>query len=1201
MSINWTTEQKQAIFDTDKDILVSAAAGSGKTTILIERVITKIMNGQDVDKLLIVTFTKLAAKEMKDRLISRLRSEINNTTDTIVKLNLQQQLAKVPAADISTLHSFCSNVIKKFYYLIDLDPSFRLMTDDTEQMLLKEQAWNIVRDEYYQNNDQDFIELTKNFSKDRDDQGLQDLIYKLANFAITSPNSDEWLDSLSQLYQLNDDDFEKSNFYKEILLPNILQSLKEQLNLMKKAQSLALENESCAKYIDPFSEAILWLEDFIEKIGIYSFDDLATNISSFKFKTARKKPGTQEDEMTKVVQDIQTNIKDNFKKKILNDLVITNSENMTQIMNNSYKLIVKLVEAEKRYLEQFKVIKLHNKTLDFNDLEHFTMDIFKVEENGTRVAAEYYQNKFTEIMIDEYQDVNPMQESIVQSLQQNSNNFFMVGDIKQSIYGFRQAAPYLFAGKYDEFGRSNDTNELILLSNNFRSSKTVTSFVNNIFEMMMDNQVGGVDYDDRTKLIPGAKFPDNVDTSVEINIMDINSADEEGVNKRIVEITQLRSRIQKLVSDKYQIFDAKKGTNRDIRYSDIAILSRSKGYYTDIVSSFGSANIPVYVSDSQNYFQTMEVQVMIEILKLIDNPEQDIPLVAVLRSPIVGINENELAQIRIDNSGLNFYHTVLTYLENNDNQLTNKLEVFLKQLKNFREKANQASISELIWSIYQETGFLDFVTGMPGGKQRSANLHALYQRANEFEAMNFQGLFRFIRFIERIEANQKDLSQPSSIESDEDAVNVMTIHGSKGLEFPIVFLIDAAKKFNTDDLTGDALIDVQQGLGIKYIDYDRELRFSTPVRGLIKQKKNISNISEELRLLYVALTRAKQKLIIIGSTKSLSKKIEAWQTVDLTNSKIDLYDRLNFKSYLDIIMSCILQDSTSTSGSSFFNKELNTQILFIKPENIDLSIISPKKIFKIKNKPTADDKFTQTVKKILDFQYPYEKSVKTTAYQSVSEIKFLFGDPDEDSLVKSQIIDSGRYTLNDFQKPKFLMTEENVSGAEIGSATHLILQKLSLDQKPTIESVQKLINNLTNNGLISSAVSKKINILNIIDFFDSDLGMQVMNNRDTLQREYPFSMVVPAKKLFDSGSVDDDILIHGIIDGLIETKEGIIIFDYKTDNVINDNSAKNSVDSAVKNYSGQLNLYEAAIENIENKQVIGKYLYFLRLGKCVKI
>lgn len=1203
MAINWTTEQKQAIFDTDKDILVSAAAGSGKTTILIERVIEKILNGQDVDKLLIVTFTKLAAKEMKDRLISRLRVEINNTKDSELRNNLQKQLAKVPSADISTLHSFCSNVIKKFYYLIDLDPSFRLMTDDTEQELLKEKAWDKVRNNYYQEDDKEFLNLTKNFSNDRDDNGLQDLIFQLYNFAITSPDSNSWLETLSDLYQLDGDDFEHSKLYQTVIRPNLIKELNEQYSLMKKAQSISLENDSCEKFIDSINEAIVFLEDFIQNLGNYSYNQIGEALTLFSFKRAKTIRGAVKDGAFQLVETLRKDIKKALNETIPNELLVTQNQELTKIMNNSFVIVNKLIEAEKRFLVEFKNLKLGNSSIDFNDLEHFTMDIFNAKEDNRMIAAEYYQDKFSEIMIDEYQDVNPMQESIVQKLQQTSNNFFMVGDIKQSIYGFRQAAPYLFANKYEQFKLDNNNNELILLSNNFRSSKTVTSFVNRIFELVMDTQMGGVNYDNKTKLIPGANFSETADTQVEIDIIDSESSDEDSIDKRSSQINFITNRIKKLVDDKFIIFDSKKGESRPVKYSDIAILSRNKGNNTDLVSTFSAANIPIFVSDSQNYFQTMEIQVLIELLKLIDNPEQDIPLVAVLRSPIVGLDENQLAQIRLANKDINFYHATLMYIENNINELTKKLTSFVNLLKKMREQAKQSRISELIWYIYQETGFLDFVTGMPGGKQRAANLHALYQRANDFEAMNFQGLFKFIRFIERIEANDKDLSQPNSIDSNEDAVNVMTIHGSKGLEFPIVFLIDTAKEFNKRDFISSTLIDSQIGLGIKYFDSNTNLLYSTPIRKLISQKKKISTWSEELRLLYVALTRAKQKLIIIGAPNKLEQKVNNWNSIDLSAKKIDIYDRLNFKSYLDIIMSSILQDSTVTSQTSYLNKELDTQINIINSDfdNINTNHSSCSTPLITNQHLETNDKFDQTVKQILNFKYPYYNSVKTTAYQSVSEIKFLFGDPDEDSLEKSKIIDSGRYTLQDFAKPNFLIKSDNVTGAEIGSATHLVLQKLSLDSIPTIESVQNLITKITNNGLISSAVGQSIDISAIVDFYHSELGQNIFENKETLQREYPFSMVIPATKLFEDTNNNDDVLIHGIIDGLIETKEGIIIFDYKTDNVVDDNLAKNSVDSAVKKYSGQLNLYASAIESIENKQVIGKYLYFLKLGKYVKI
>lgn len=1201
MAIKWTNQQLQAIEDSNKDILVSAAAGSGKTTILIERVIKKLLSGQDIDSLLIVTFTRLAAKEMKDRLINRLRKEINDASSKEIKVHLQRQLVKIPSADISTIHAFCSNVIKKFYYLIDLDPKYRLMTDQTEQELLKEKAWDLIRNKYYKENDADFINLTKNFSNDRNDDGMQEIIFKLYNFAITSPDSNTWLDSLSNYYDLKNKDYANSGIYLNIILPRIQKELDNQLAQLKKAQSITLENESCEKFVESNDAGIVLLQDIINNITQINFDDIGKRLTDFKLPRAKTiKDGPKPDSATKLVTDIRKSITSTITKKIPDELIIATNDVVTKLMNHSYQLVTKLIIVEKEFIELFNKLKLANKSLDFSDLEHFTVDILNSKENDEYIASEYYQYKFSEIMIDEYQDVNPMQENIIQTLKTQTNNLFMVGDIKQSIYGFRQAAPYLFSEKYDDFTTSKDNNEVILLSNNFRSSKSVTDFVNNTFTLIMDRQLGGVNYDRASELIPGTVFPESIDSQTEIDLIN-TTTDEENITNRDAQINFIASKINFLITSGFQIYDAKKDETRPIRYSDISILSRSKGFNTDIISIFSKSGIPVFVTDSQNYFQTMEIQVMLEFLRIIDNPEQDIALVAVLRSPIVNLNENDLASIHLENKQLNFYESSLAYMQNHEDELSIKLTTFFNNLDDLTNLSKQVRISELIWEIYERTGFLDFVTGMPGGKQRSANLHALYQRASQFEEMNFKGIFKFIRFIERIEENKKDLSQPNSVEAGEDAVSVMTIHGSKGLEFPVVFLIDANKKFNNSDYTDATLIDSSLGIGLKVLDQQQRLIYSTPIRSIIANKKIESTISEELRLLYVALTRAKQKLFIVGSDKDTAAKILKWENYNIENNKVDLFDRLSYKNYLDMIMPVLLDTAEKYNDSTYLNKYMNTQVNLILTPSSSENTVSNKKIELLTTSTNDDQLFSNTVRNILEFNYPFQGSIKTTAYQSVSEIKYLFSDPDEDILEKSSVITSGKYTLNDFSKPKFLNKNIKVSAAEIGSATHLILQKLPLSTKPTLEIINSLIKQLVSNDIISKSVAEKVDAQSLVDFYNSKLGELIFNNQASLKREYPFSMVIPAPKIFEDTDKTDNILIHGIIDGVIETQEGIIIFDYKTDNVVEDDNAKNSLTSATEKYSGQLNLYSSAIQSIEKKPVIGKYLYFLKLGKYVKI
>ncbi|WP_334328682.1 helicase-exonuclease AddAB subunit AddA [Companilactobacillus sp. HBUAS59699] len=1203
----WTDDQNKAIFHHGHDILVSAAAGSGKTTILIERIIEMLKNGENVDNLLVATFTDAAAMEMKDRLVARIKELLtNNELNKDVKEHLQKQIFKIPISNISTLHAFCLSVIQKFYYVIDLDPNFRLISDDTEKSMLQEQAFDNVRNKYYEKNDEDFLKLTENFSDDRSDDGLVDIVFKLYDFAITNAKTDEWLDNLSSMYKLSSP-FNQTDFYQKKFIPQFFESLDQVISMAQGAIKSALDDELGSLYIKSFKEMIDQIEQIKKDAMSESFDQLKENFTKVKFTSVPRVSKKQKEGMDLTVFDFVRGVKDdinkNLKDGLTNEYFIQNEADTIQTMNDSAAIIDKLVEVEHRFMKEFLKIKLANHSLDFNDLEHQAVQILSSSVDDKKVALDYYQNRFHEIMIDEYQDVNAMQENIIQLLSNDDNHIFMVGDIKQSIYGFRQAAPYIFAQKYDQFQKDDNPNELINLSMNFRSSGSVDTFVNDIFKRIFDRSIGDIDYDKNSQLIKGTNFPDEADTRSELYIL----TKDENVNqvtKRQSQIEFAAKRIKKLMDSNFQVYDNKHQEFRDLKYSDIAILSRTKGNNTDLISYFAKAEIPLMVTDAQNYFQTTELQIMMSMLQIVDNPRQDIPLVAVLRSPIVGLNEEELAQIRLADKGDDYYTAMKLYVEadNSDLKLVDRIKAFFVQLETYRDFANKNSIARLIWKIYQETGILEYVSGMPGGKQRAANLHALYQRANSYEETNFKGLHEFIDFIQRMEKMDKDLSQPNSIEVVDDTVKVMTVHASKGLEFPIVIFLDLSHGFNKQDYVGGTLYDVDLGIGITLLDYDSRIAVPTIQRSLISTKKKIATVSEEMRLLYVALTRAKQKLIMIGFEKDTDKMFTKWDsTVVQDSGVIDEASRLNAGTYQNLIGMSTLSDKDrdlAKGENHFENNNSNVELQIIE-ENDEKKVPTSNKVIQIATEQPSK-LFRDTVDNILNFKYQHQEAVNTTAYQSVSEIKGLFADPDDDQMATDLLSDNGKYLQDSFAKPKFLAETKSVSSAEVGSATHLLLQKVNIEQTPTLEVFEKLLEDSVTDGTIEENVAKKIDLQSLANLYQSELGRSIVEHQATVSREFPFSVLMPAKKLFKntgkSDSSDDKILVHGIIDGVIELEDGIVLFDYKTDNVNDQN-----LDQTIEKYSGQLNLYAQAISVIRHKPVKEKYLYFLKINRAVNL
>jgi len=1229
----WTDDQVKAIETRGRDILVSAAAGSGKTTILIERILRELKGDadhdpEDIDNLLVATFTEAAAQEMKERLLIALKKAANQATDPAIKKHLQKQIFRVPMANISTLHAFCLSVIKKFYYVIDLDPNFRLLSDDTEKSIIQEQAYSLVRDDYYSKNDDDFINLTGNFTNDRSDDGLKDVIFKTYDFAITNRDTETWLDGLVTKYQF-EDSFVTSDFYKVDFLPQIKQRLQELQEINDAGIDLANEDSFAQTYMPIFKARASKLDDLEVNLQVMSYQDIREDLNKFelldddgkKVKKISIKKADLEGENTDLMEAAKDNgTKFNAKRnKLYEDYFLKSEDEVNQSLLIAQQLILKLVEVERKFMQKFADLKASSHVLDFNDLEHKAVDILTGEVDGHKIAQEYYQGKFDELMIDEYQDVNEMQERIVDLLSCETNHRFMVGDIKQSIYGFRQAAPRLFTEKYDQFQKSDNPNELVQLSMNFRSSSAIDKFVNQIFTRIFDKKIGDIDYDEKAQLVTGTKFPKTVDTENEFNIYSLpkdastsfsndteitneTEGSQEELTKRQTLISAAAKRIHELIDSGFNIYDSKMDAKDDadkirpLKYSDIAILARTRSNNTDIVSYFSKDNIPVMVTDAKNYFQTTELQIMMAMLNIVDNPYQDIPLVAVLRSPIVGMNEEELAEIRLADKRNTYYTAVQAYLvsEDSDEHLQNKLKSFLLQLENYRDFSNKNSIARLIWKIYQETGLLEYVSGMPGGKQRAANLHALYQRANSYEENNFKGLHQFIAFIQRMQELDKDLSQPNSIEANDDTVKVMTVHGSKGLEFPIVIYLDMANGFNMLDVNSGTVFDAQKGIGITLADTDTRLQYRTIQRGIISNQKKLATISEEMRLLYVALTRAKQKLIMLGFTNDQEAMFKRWDDIKLDDKNlINESARTKAKNFQDLVGMSTL---SKIDAEEYYDKNLQLRFKLIP---IQAGSLETTNIIIPKTTPVELNKrFKETVNSILDFKYQHQEAVDTTAYQSVSEIKGLFADPDEESMAEDLIDDKARYNLGSFAKPQFLTKSKKITNAEVGSATHLVLQKMDLTKTPELTDVEELVQDLVNEKLLTAELAEKIDCQSLVNFYQSELGQIIITNHESVSREFPCSILMPAKRLFKNTAKDystnDKILVHGIIDGVIELDHGIIIFDYKTDHATSQN-----LEELKTKYSGQVNLYEEAISVIKNKPVVGKYLYFLKMDKAV--
>lgn len=1200
----FTKEQNQAINDYGKDILVSASAGSGKTTVLVERVLKRILSGTPVSSLLIITFTKAAAREMKERIKQKISNQIEKEPNNQF---LRSQLLDVDTANISTIDSFCLDVIRRFYYVIDLDPQFSVLTDETQAELLKERALHEIEIEYLEKNDQEFQDFYDNFSGDRDAEGARNLLLQLYNTAVTEPNYEKFLNNLPGSYQVQDNII-KSDLWQTQIKPLLIKEIKDlQTEIRQFFENPQMENPDLVKVKENYDIFTSRLEQFLNALeDDHSYNEIRASLMNCKFEKNIRKSKKWSEESLETYQESQklkSDLNDQLKKIFANFFVVEEKEQVN-ILKKSEKLVKTIVDAEKKLIKRFGQLKREQNLIDYSDMEQFAFSILTTDTSNAHIAQEYYQEKFNEILIDEYQDVNALQENIIAAIKKKGqNNLFMVGDIKQSIYGFRQARPDLFLSKYHAYGQ-NDDSEKIVLSDNFRSTKRVTKTVNSLFNPILTANFGGIDYKKEGQLQFGATYyPTDLPTASEYIFTDkkqTQASFEEnfGDEMDFSEIQMVITRIKQLKEENFQVWDRKTQLRRPLEYSDIAIITRTRSDNLQVMQEFAKADLPLFVTDAQNYFQTFELVMIMNYLRLIDNPQQDIPLVAVLRSPLFNFKEPELAQIRVKTRSGNFYNALTSFASVNSD-LGQKCKNFLQQLESLRSFAATHRISELIWSIYERTHLLEIVTGLPNGQQRRVNLESLYERATSYESAGFKGLYQFISFIERMRKNQKDLAQPLLSDKADKAVKLMTIHASKGLEFPVVFVMGLGHKYQTRDLSGNFTIS-KDGLGLTI--KEKDYRIDSLVKSLADVEKRQQMLEEEARILYVGLTRAQQKLILVASVSEMEAKRKKWESeIDQKTNILPLIRKINAQSPLDFL------------GPKLEQKHEFDQTI----EDMTLALEEQDKIYYLKFAVQSDieekdeqkddtqklsTKMNDVVKTLYNFEYPFSDATKTTAYQSVSEIKKVFNDPMDTELENSRLISSSNRYLQPIDETPVFLEKQKFTGAEIGTAMHLVLQYYDYQGDKTKLNLDKEIEELVELGKLNPLMVPHLSKEALNWFVMSEFAAEFWQKPEKLHRESQFSSLVNASELFnDFSDSAAKILVHGTIDGYFETDEGLILFDYKTD-FVDKTHEEQAIDKIKQKYTGQLRLYEQALNEIsENKKVIGKYLILLDARKVVPV
>ena len=1225
--VKWTEEQAEAIYYEGSDILVSAAAGSGKTAVLVERIIQKVINKENplnIDEMLVATFTNAAAAEMRNRIGDTLEKSL---ADDPTSQHLKKQLSLLQHASISTLHSFCMKIVRENAYLLDLDPEFSL-TDDIEATLIKEDVIDSMFEDWYGKEEAErdaFFAVVDRFSNDRNDLELGELIINLYTFAVQNPWPEEWLNQVAENYFIPEE-WNEANLSWVTLLK---EDLKEELISMLKGTEVAMDviNTSDGPY--HYAEAIqadqLLIQEALEKLD--HWDELQTFMKTSKFKRLSGKRIECNEDKKDEVKQVRKVYQDSW-KKMSEEWFARSLAGHVSDMQEMYPVIKTVIELVLEFSERFTKAKQAKTIIDFSDLEHYSLMILKDDTSTpdkiipSRVAKEY-QNKFKEVLVDEYQDINHVQETIISLVSDDTNqgNRFMVGDVKQSIYRFRHADPTLFLEKYKAYSNNPELGKKIDLAKNFRSRADVLTGTNYVFRQILDEAVGEITYDEASELIYANDSYDDApleNDETELILIDRDAQGyEENDEKAELEKAQTEGRAYAKKIKEWlgtqdmpplQVIDSETKQQRDIQYRDIVILQRSKTDVPVIVEELKKQGIPVYGELKTGYFEAIEIQVMLNMLRVIDNPYQDIPLASILHSPIVGLNEEELAKIRILKPKSSYYEALHEYKKLNQDEITERIERLLEQIILFKNIAKEGELSELIWRIYGETAYYDFVGGIPGGRQRQANLRALYDRAKGYEKSSYRGLFRFLRFIERMKELDKDLGTAPALSEQEDVVKILSIHQSKGLEFPVVIVGNISKNFNFMDLWKKYLLDKDLGFASKYINPEKRITYATLYYRAMQTEVKRKLIAEEMRVLYVAMTRAKEKLVLIGNVNSLEKAVEKWHgVIEEEEWILPTHERKSAKSYLDWIGRSIIRHEDTeilrmTSEAEPVNEDIfkdesnwKVEVMHASELNIETEkqIQSSTEISEaIQNWEPLEMKnedFNTEVDKRLSYTYPYSEAVNTRAKQSVTEIKRQ--QEIEDLYSSRDILKPSRSPIT--KRPLFMQAKQELTAAEKGTAMHAVMQYLPFDQKLRKQEIKKSVDKMVEKSLILPEAAITIDVEAIERFYQTDLAEKMVDSTN-LEKEIPFMFTQKASEIYQDwqSETDEKVVVQGIIDCLFEYENEWYIVDYKTDLISEKLVTEKTITELKGRYEVQINLYKQAIESILNREVKKTLLYF---------
>ncbi|HHV60511.1 MAG TPA: helicase-exonuclease AddAB subunit AddA [Clostridiaceae bacterium] len=1276
----WTDEQLQAIKQRDCNLLVAAAAGAGKTAVLVERIISKITDSKnpvDIDRLLVVTFTNAAAAEMRERIGNAIIKLLNTSAD---QENLKRQLTLLTRANITTIHSFCLDVIKNNFHQLDVDPGFRI-ADETETTLIKMEALEeLFEDKYEAEDDPEFLRLVECYGGHIDDRRLGEMVLELFEFTRSCPWPEEWLKEQCEAFNLPEGvDFSTTKWAKSLLtmLKIELSGMIESLN---RAKAICSEFE-LFPYLECIEQDIAAVRELYKRASD-SWDQLIASFSGFELvKLARCKKDADR-KAQESVRDIRDKVKARL-KTLKDDIFNASTEDLRKSLTVLYPMLGCLsslvMDLSRRYQEKKKEKGL----LDFGDLEHLCLKILASRDDSGKITpsetAKRYREYYEEILVDEYQDSNNIQELILNMISDATAGpyIFMVGDVKQSIYRFRQAKPELFLQKYNNYPMEpGESSRKILLYKNFRSRKEILDGVNFIFRQLMSCNIGELDYTEKEALNCGLEQKEednglNIDRSVEIHIVtellppqETNSTSNEfkpevaGQEGNVSENTVHAGRIQAKgqgypanpaqiqaiqkqhlespdqddsssgtpdqedIPDKIQaearmvaaricelvlgenphlVWDKKLGNYRPVQYRDIVILLRATKNWSDIFTEELTAhNIPCYADTGTGFFRTTEIETIMSLLMIIDNPLQDIPLIAVLRSQIAGFTPDELVRIRNMDKNSSFYNAMCLAREGCD-ELSLKVSDFLNRLEGWRKKSLYLNTDELLWHLYTDTGYYSYAALMPGGAQRQGNLDILLERARQFEKTSYRGLFNFINFIDKLKSRQGDMGSAKILGENENVVRIMSIHKSKGLEFPVVFVSGCGKQFNMQDTAKSILVHQELGFGPDFIDPEKRIAYPTVAKHSIQSKLKFETLSEEMRILYVAFTRASEKLIITASVADIEKACAKWSSVIGTrNIQLPEFEVLQSRRYIDWI--CL---------SAIRHKEMR-QLREIAGKDLPACLIDDgsKWSFRLWNSSCltqASEKFSESGREIIDeinslkgarsegqysniindrlcWNYKYAELSTIPAKMTVTELKRRLNAELDESNSTNLF-----YTPRLIKRPAFMERATAKTPAEKGTILHFVMQHLDLLNSSSRKDIEVQLDMMVEKELLAKEDLEVVDVYKILEFINSPLGKRIRNS-SVVKREIPFNMELPVeairKVLKKEIESDETILLQGVIDLFFEEDGELVLVDYKTDYV-----PAGETDTFKEKYKVQMEYYKKALEKLTGKKVKESYIY----------